>query len=93
MPRQSTPQPMRALQTFIREARKYERDNDRSAGEALFGSVTQRGIKTLHRMAVLTDEFINEANKYFTFQDGPLWLKIQSLDVGAFPALMALNTW
>lgn len=63
--RTSVPQPLRALRTLIREARKAERDDPqhRTAGEILFGSVTystKKGrVKHLHILASQFDEFID----------------------------------
>lgn len=65
MTRETTPQPLRALITFIREARKAEEQRGVTAGEILFGSITHGGKKTLHRMALLTDEFVGSANQYY----------------------------
>lgn len=70
-----TPEPLVSLQRFVRQCRKAERESTvggripgRTAGEQLFGSVTVRGKKTLHRMALETDAFVDAANKYFNYK-------------------------
>jgi len=71
----STPQPLRALRTLIREARKAEQENfaltkeSKTAGEIIYGSVTYTTsegtkVKHLHRMAIEFDNFIDAANQY-----------------------------
>jgi len=70
-----TPEPLASLKRFIRQCRKIERESTvggripgRTAGEILFGSVSVRGKKTLHRMALETDAFVDAANKYFEYK-------------------------
>lgn len=59
----NTPEPLRSLQKFLREARKAEKNDPRTAGEILFGSMTVHGVKTIHRLAYETDRFVDSVAK------------------------------
>lgn len=64
-----------ALRKFIQACKKDERPIPgypefmiTSAGEELWGSITTKKGKKLHKLAILTNEFVKAVNQYFQFK-------------------------